>query len=106
MQINGVARVGDDGAHVAGEEILALADAEHQRAAAPRADDESGRSWWIDGDAVGADDLLQGAAQRLDEARLRGFAPLRVVIFADQMRQHLGVGLRIELVAFAQQVPP
>ena len=42
VQVNRVARVGDDRAHIAGEKIFVLADAEDERAAAPRADDEIG----------------------------------------------------------------
>ena len=42
VQVNRVAGVGDDRAHVAGEKIFVLADSEDERAAAPRADDEIG----------------------------------------------------------------
>ena len=46
VQINGIAGVGDDRAHVAGQEIFVLADAEHERASASRADMKSGMSAW------------------------------------------------------------
>ena len=40
IQVNNVARVSDNRAHVAGEKIFVFADAENERAAAPRADDK------------------------------------------------------------------
>ena len=109
VQINRVAGVGDDRADVAREKIFILPDAEHERAAAPRADDEIGNIRVDQRDAVGADDLLQRRAQRFDEQGLvppwidhadRGV----VVNFADQMRQHFGVGLGGEMMlALPQQ---
>ena len=103
IQVNGVAGVGDDRAHVTGEKIFVLPDAEHERAAAPRADDEIGNVGVDQRDAVGADDLLQRSAQRFHEQR---FMPARigharrgvVVNFADQMGEHFGVGFGGEVV--------
>ena len=42
VQVNDLAGVGDDGVGVAGQEILAVADADDQRRTAPRADDGVG----------------------------------------------------------------
>ena len=42
-ELDGVAGVADEGRDVAGEEVLALADAEHQRRVAAGADDDPGR---------------------------------------------------------------
>ena len=67
VQVNGVARVGDDRADIAGEKIFVLADAEDERAAAPGADDEIGNVAVDERDAVGADDLLQRRANGVDE---------------------------------------
>ena len=57
VQVNRVAGVGDDGADVAGEEVFVFAHAEHERAAAARADDEVRDVAMNERDAVGADDL-------------------------------------------------
>ena len=57
VQVNGVARVGDDRAHVAGQKIFVLADAEDEWAAATSADDEIWDIAMDECDSVGADDL-------------------------------------------------
>ena len=75
VQVNRVAGVGDDRAHVAREKIFILPDAEHERAATPRADDEIGNIGMHDRDAVSADDLLQGRPERFDK---EGFVPSRI----------------------------
>ena len=101
VQVNGVARVGDDRAHVAGKKIFILPHAENERTAAPRADDEIGNIRVNERDAVSADDLLQRGAERFHQQR---FVPARighadrgvVVNFPDQMREHFGVGLGVK----------
>ncbi len=97
VEVNDLTGVGDDGADVAGQEMLALADAEDERAAAAGADDDAGEIFVNDGDAVGADDLAQGFTDGLNEGGL-GFLRFLVECRADQMREHLGVGLRVENV--------
>ncbi len=67
VQINRVARVGDDRADVAGEEILVLANSEHERTAAARADDEIRNVLMDERDAISADDLLQRRAHCRNE---------------------------------------
>ena len=76
VQVNRVARVGDDRADVAGEEVFLFADAEHERAAASRADDEIRDVLVHERDAVGADDLLQRGTDGDDEPALRVRAPV------------------------------
>ena len=66
VKVNCVAGVSDDRAHVAGEKIFILADAEHERAAAPRADDEIWDVGMNQRDAVGADDLLERSTRGVD----------------------------------------
>src|SRR5208282_2495638 len=57
------------------------------------ADDLAGVLAADDGKAVGADDLAQGIANGLGEGSgLAAGAGLALVIIADQMGQHLGVG--------------
>ena len=102
VQINRVAGVGDDRAHIAGEKIFVLAHAEHERAAAPRADDEIRNVAMNQRDAVGADDLLQRGAHGVDQKRLVPCADRsrrrRVVVnVADQMREDFGVGFGSEM---------
>ena len=72
-------------------------------------DDEIGNIRVHQRDAVGADDLLQGGAQRFHE---QGLVPARidhadrgvVINFSHQMREHFGIGLRSEVVrALLQQ---
>ena len=59
-----------------------------------------GRSGADDGDAVGADDFARGVADGLRQrVRRRPFCAARfVVMIADEVRQHFGVGLRLEMV--------
>ena len=104
LQVHGLPGVRDDGAHVAGEEVLALPEPEHERAAAPRADDRLRHIAVQHEDAVGADALLQGRAHRLDQPRPRRLAARRVKLLADQVREHFGVGLRMKGVAFAGEL--
>src|SRR5437660_7726047 len=55
VKINGVAGVSDDRAHVAGEKILILTDAEHEGRTAPRTNHEFFDVGMNERDAVGAD---------------------------------------------------
>ena len=111
VQVNGVARVGDDRAHIAREEILLLAHAEDERTAAPRADDEIRDVAMDERDAVSADHLLQRRPHGRHQATLRidrrraAIAAGGIKKLANQMRQHFGVRLGNELVlAVAEKV--
>ena len=94
VQIDHVARVSDDGVDVAREEVLALADAKHQRRAASRADQQLRVVPVHDGDAVGAGDFAERAADGLDEALVAIAGRQRVVIMAGQLREHLACRCR------------
>ena len=58
-----------------------------------------------DGDAVGADDLAQRFAHRLDERGL-GLLLAAVEGRADQVGEHLGVRLGLENMAFLFELSP
>ena len=83
VEIDCVARMGDDGADVAREEMLALSDAEHERTPTAGADKHAGNIRMYDRDAIGADDLSQRFPHGLDQRGLRFFvrpskvAPMR-----------------------------
>jgi hypothetical protein len=70
VQIYRVPRVGDDGADVAGQEILILAYAEDERAAAAGSDDEVRNIAMDQSNPVRADDLAQGGADGIDQTAL------------------------------------
>ena len=70
LQVNGFLRVRDDGLRIAAKEILAFAQADRQRAAAPRADDHAGHVEVDQRDAVRPDDLLERRAGGFEQARL------------------------------------
>ena len=87
----------DQRLHVGAEVVLALADADHQRAAAARTDDVAGLRAVHHRDRVGAVQAPRG----LEHGRAQvGAARERVV---DEVRDHLGVGVRIETVAIRLQ---
>ena len=67
VEVNGLAGVRDDRGNVAREKVFALSDPEHERTAATRTDKNTGDVRMDDGDSVGADDLSQRFAHRLDE---------------------------------------
>ena len=95
VQVNRLARVGDDGRDVAGEKVLTLSDAEHQRTPPPRADDHPGHVRMNHRDAIGADHLAQRLADGLDQRSLCLLLPA-VESRPDQVGKNLGVGLRLE----------
>ena len=98
VQVNRVARIGDDRAHIAGQKIFVFANSENERAAASRANDEIGDVSVNNRDAVGADDLFQGRAHGIDQTRL-GIFPVQLLVNApDEVSKHLGVGLRVEIM--------
>src|SRR4029077_15944068 len=71
VKINCVAGMSDDRAHVAGEKILILAHAEHQRRTATRTNHELFDVGMNERDPVGADYLLQRGTRGIDQASLR-----------------------------------
>ena len=90
--------MGDDGADVTGEEVFVAANAEEQRAAAARADDEAGMRGVDDGDAVGADNFFEGVADGFGEVAVGLF-----IMVADEVGEDFGVGLGGELVALGDE---
>ena len=80
---------------VGGEEVLAVAQADDQRAAVARADDAAGLARRDDGDRVRAVEFGGRAPAPRAAGRRRRGVPVRV----DQVRDDLGVGLRREDVA-------
>ena len=67
VEVNRIARVGDDGADVAGQKIFLFADAEDERTSAASPDDEIWNVAMNQRDAVCSDDLAQGRAHRIDQ---------------------------------------
>ena len=101
--------VGDDGRNVAGEEVLALAEADDQRRAAARAEQVAGQILVHQGDGVGAVHLARGTRQwpgRPAPGWRCRFGRALVEVIADEVGQHLGVGLREETVALALEAVP
>ena len=86
------------GAGVAGEEAFAVADAEHQRAAQPGADDHARLQPADDGQAVGALEQRQHLRHGPDQT----FA---VEAAGDQVGDDLGVGVAVEDDALLLKLP-
>jgi hypothetical protein len=99
---------GDDGVGVAGQKIFAFADADDERRTAPRADDFVGLVGANHREAVSADDFAQRVADGLGVNSFPisdfRFPILRfLIIIADQMRQHFGVGVGFKSVPGGEQ---
>ena len=84
---------------IAGTTISRFATSSRIRFPASRADDDVGHIGVHHHDAVGANDVAERLPERRDESRPRWSAFELVVMFADEMREHLGVGLAGESVA-------
>ena len=69
VQVNCVAGVSDDCAHVAGQEIFAVTHAEHKRASTPRADHEIRDIGMDQSNAIRADHLAKRRANGGKQAR-------------------------------------
>ena len=91
FQIHHVARMGENGRHVAGHEPFILADADQQRTAFTRGDDLVLVATRNHGDAVRAFDALERLHHRIFEAAFKKLL--------DQVRKNFGVGLRREHMA-------
>ena len=100
LQIDDRSALPTRAAGIAGQEVLALADADHQRAAQAGADDQVGMLRTDDGQAVGP---LEQA-----EARLRRRPSTRSSLVddavGDQLGDDLGVGVAAEDDAFGLQL--
>ena len=98
LQVDGLLRMRDDRLRIAGQEVLALAQPDRQRTAAPRADEHVGHVEVHHRDAVGADHLLERRARGFQQPCLGVRAAGLVVELADEVGQDLGVGLRAKLM--------
>ena len=86
-------RVSNDRRSIGRNDRFAIAHTDHDRAATPRGDDATRLARREHGDAKSSFDLMQGIANRLEKIAL--------VAIADQMREHLGVGFREEMMTLA-----
>ena len=98
--------IGDERGHVGAEEVLALAQAHHQRRIVARADDDARLA------AVGGQDRERAlkhagqAAHRLEQIGRAVFGDDLVDDFAQQFGRHFRVGGRGETIAFRHQIEP
>ena len=97
-QVNSFPRVPNDGAYVAGEKIFAFADAQDQRAAAPRADDHVSNIFVYDGDAISAGDFLERVPDGFHQPLAGGAAARGIEVFTDKVGQDLRIRLGFEMV--------
>ena len=88
VEVDDLVGVADEGGGVAGQEVLAVADADDQRAAEPGADDQPGLRAGHRREAVGALEQRQRLAHGLDQ--------VAVEMRRDQLGDDLGVGLAAE----------
>src|SRR6266404_1311526 len=88
----------DDCTDVAGEEIFILANPENERTATTGADHKIRDIGVNDRDSVSADDLLQGRAHGVHEARL-GIFPIELPVnAANEMGENFRVCVRVKIV--------
>ena len=94
-----LAGVLDERGDVGAEEVLALAEADHERRVAAGADDEAGL-------VLVHREQREGAVEALDDRAERGgeVVAVRAVLAAEQHRGDLGVGLAAEGVALGEQL--
>ncbi|MNS64507.1 hypothetical protein D3C72_976380 [compost metagenome] len=96
FHVDDLAGVVEDGGNVRGEEVLALADADDQGAALAGADEAAGLGLVQHGDGVGALDGFERVEHGVEQ--------IAVVEARDQVREHLGVGLGLELDAAGHEL--
>ena len=89
------ARLLEEGDDVGGEERLAVAEADHQRALQARADDHLR--------VQRRDDAEREVPVEVAEREAHGLDEIALVVLLEQVRDHLGVGLRAEDVAVGDQ---
>ena len=97
IQVNHIPRVRHDRAHIAREKMLTLPDPKNQRAPAPRTDHDPRHIRMHHRNPIGPDHLPQPLPHGLDEPSLVASRAL-VERLAHQMRQNLGVRLRVEFM--------
>src|SRR5438045_1102207 len=83
VKINGIASVSDDCAHVAGEEILILADAEDQRRTAPRTNHELFDVGMNERDAIGTNHLFKRGTRGVNQASF-GIGAVKLLAIYDR----------------------
>ena len=86
------------GSDVGGDEVLAVAETDHDRTAGAREHDRVRVFLAHDGERVGAVQLAHGRLHRLEEVRLA------LEVEMDAVRDHFGVGLGGERVAAGDEV--
>lgn len=85
VEINHALGVSENGGGIGGDDGFSFTDAEHDRTAPSRGDDETGLAGGNDGDAKGAFDLVQRIAY--------GLKQISLIVIADQMSEHFRIGL-------------
>ncbi len=100
LQVGHPRRVRRDGDRVAGEQVLALAQADHERAAEPRPDHLAGAARADDAQAVGPLQPRQGTLDGREEVLGR------FQLAGDQVGDDLGVGLAGEGEALGLELAP
>ena len=98
LEINEALRDRQQRRHAARDEVLADAEADHERARDARHDDALGILGVEHEQRVRADEALHRQAQRFEQI----VALLQIVV--DEMRGDLGVGLGLELVALGDEL--
>ena len=98
LQVLDLARLGEERGHRRGDELLALAAADDQRALLARADEHVGLVQAHRHERVVALEFGIGSTHRLGE--------VVVVVRGDQVRDHLGVGLGGEHAAGGRSGAP
>jgi hypothetical protein len=93
VEVDDPARLRDERGDVGGEEVLAVAQADHQRAAHARAGHDLRIVERHHAEGVSAMQVRDRLARRLEEVARRA------EVMVDEVRDHLGVGLRLEAVA-------
>ncbi len=102
LQERDLERMRRDGERVAGEEVLALADADHQRAAEPSADDLPRALGTDHAESVRPFQPRQRALHRAEQVAVAAL----MKFMGDEMSDDLGVGLALEGVAERLEFAP
>ena len=100
VQVDDLGSVLHDGGHVRSEEKLAVAHAQYQGAAAPRADEHAGLVGRDHHDAEGAFQMGQGFRNGLGQIAGSSRVGVGLVELVDQVDDDLGIGLGLEHHAF------
>ena len=109
LHVNDLVGLADQRGGVARQEVFVLADADDERAAEARAEDDAGEPRTDDAQAVGALEHAEALAQDIDEDR-HGHVGVLVAVeagvefAADELRDDLGVGVAGELDPFGGEL--